>query len=110
SGDLIVDVTNTGNPRRLSLTGTTGSSAGAPAGSYVLARPLDPAASRISASLAPGDAWPENDQAAALVPPSQQRQKWWVGTSPPAGDWRIFTAAQLPTDSSAYLAASVIVL
>ena len=109
--DVVVDVTNTSGPRRLTMGGAINSApTGAIAGSYALTRQIDPSASRVSAGLSSGDAWPENDQLVAIPPPADQRQRWWVGTSPPAGDWRVMLPSQLPSESAEYLAASVIVL
>ncbi|MDB5172180.1 MAG: hypothetical protein JWN51_953 [Phycisphaerales bacterium] len=109
--DVAVTIHNTGSPRRVMLDGTTGASpTTAPSGSYVLSRPIAPQASSISARLSPGDAWPENDQLAALPPPDEQRQRWWVGASNPGEGWRVFAPGNLPTDAAAYLAPAVIVL
>jgi len=75
-----------------------GSEAGAPGGV-------------VTAGLAAGDLWPEND-ALAIVPPSPPRnQRWYVtrSTSAPEG-YRSIAPGALPTDAADYLAASVIVL
>lgn len=110
-GEAMIDVTNTGDPRRLTVAGTSDvSPATVPPGSLVLARALNPQASSVSARISVGDAWPENDQLIAFPPPAEQRERWWVGTSPPGNGWRVFSPAQLPTDAAAYLAASAIVL
>ena len=110
-GQAIVNVSNSGNPRRLTVAGTSGPPAAtAPSGSYVLTRKLDPQAANVSARLAPGDAWPENDQLPARAPPAEHTERWWVGTSPPGDGWRVMSPAELPTDATAYLAASVIML
>jgi hypothetical protein len=110
-GQAVVNVSNSGNPRRLTVAGMANTPpATAPSGSYVLTRKLDPRAATVSARLAPGDAWPENDQLVGRLPPAEHTERWWVGTSPPSGGWRVFVPANLPTDPAAYLAASSIVL
>ena len=72
-----------------------------------IARPTD--ANQVIASLPPGDLWPENDSLAIDPPPSENSQNWWVGSSAPSG-WLNFSASTIPTDSSDFLQASVIVL
>ncbi|HEV8291193.1 MAG TPA: VWA domain-containing protein, partial [Tepidisphaeraceae bacterium] len=78
-----------------------------PSGSFVLADPLPRNLSLVTARLNPADDWPENDQLQIRVPPPILSERWWVGPAPPAG----FRAIdQLPTDSTAYLTPSIIVL
>jgi Ca-activated chloride channel family protein len=109
--DVAVSVRNTGNPRRLILDGISGAApATAPAGNFVLARSIDPHAAAVSARLAPGDPWPENDQLTAFAPPAGHSERWWVGATSPGEGWRTFAPGALPTDAAAYLAPSVIVL
>jgi Ca-activated chloride channel homolog len=112
AGEAAVRVRNAGAPRALSLTGTRGGSpTTAPAGDYVVTRPLDPQATDVAAFLSPADRWPENDALAAMLPPPAAAERWIVGsTSPPAPGWRVLSPANLPTDPAAYLAPSVIVL
>lgn len=109
--DVSVLVNNSGGPRRLTLTGAAGESpTTAPIGSTVVTRPLQPRAGKISAELSPGDPWPENDLLAAIVPSPQEAQRWWIGRTAPATDWRQMSPAELPNDPAAYLVPEVIVL
>lgn len=62
---------------------------------------------RILAQLSPGDPWPENDALELPTPPAPQLQRWWIGSDPPAGDWK---PATLPEGSAEYLGASIVVM
>lgn len=64
----------------------------------------------ITASLAPGDLWPENDSLSIYSPPAEQREKWWVGGGPARGGWRVMPPELLPVDSLWYLNAGILVL
>jgi Ca-activated chloride channel family protein len=109
--DVVVSVRNTGNPRRLIFDGISGAApATAPAGNFVLARSIDSHAAAVSARLAPGDPWPENDQLTAFASPAGHSERWWVGATSPGEGWRTFAPGALPTEAAAYLAPSVIVL
>ena len=109
--EIVVNTSNSGTPRRLTLEGAANASADTvPTGAFTRVRPLDPHASNLSARLAPGDAWPENDQLVALPSATEQSERWWVGASPPANGWRGFSPARLPTLTSAYLNVSTVVL
>ncbi len=105
-----VEVRNTGPPRVLSLSGVEGTTpTTAPAGAYTLSRHVAKGATRIAAQLAPGDRWPENDVLAAVPAPPQRSEAWWVGPHA-AASWQAYTAGTLPTEPSAWLAPSVVVL
>src|SRR5439155_7530396 len=66
-----------------------------------------PQNSLITAKLNPGDQWPENEQLQIRVPPPNLSERWWIGADAAAG----FKAIDhLPTDSTAYLAPSIIVI
>lgn len=106
-----ISISNSGNARSLSLSGTAGNrTASARPGSYVLTRPLLPTSTSVSARLAPGDPWPENDQLAATVLPADHRERWWVGASNPGTGWRVMRRGDLPTAAADYLIPDVIVL
>lgn len=113
SGQASVEVSNTGRPRDLTIAGTRGPSpTTVPAGSIVVTRPIDAAATGISARLSPGDLWPENDALSAPLAPPMHAERWIVGSAaaaPPPG-WRSFAPAALPTDAGDYLAPSIVVL
>ena len=109
--EVAVAVNNAGGPRRLVLTGTVaGGPSTAPIGPTVVTRPLAPRATKVLAELSPGDPWPENDLLSAAVPPAQEHERWWVGSSTAGMDWRQMTPDQLPDDPAAYLAPAVIML
>lgn len=111
-GEARVGTSNGGAARGMTLHGLGGTiAATAPSGPGVVSRRVAPGANVISAELAPGDAWPENDALSAVAPPGEVRERWWVSGSvaAPAG-WRAVTPGQLPTEAAAYLAASVVAL
>jgi hypothetical protein len=102
---------NSGGPRTLLATGTVQSRPTTlPVGSIVISQPLAKGASRVSAEVSPGDAWPENDTLSTIVPPPQVFERWWVGRSNPGAGWRVMLPADLPTDPAAYLSPAIIVL
>ena len=76
-----------------------------------------PSADRsLVARVSAGDRWPENDALAADPPRPAVAPRWWVSAdrpppsaSPPT-DWTPIAPADLPADSAAYLAPSLIVL
>lgn len=109
--NLIAAVSNSGQQRAVSFNGCSSihSAVAAPGRSEFALTP-DATATQVAARLAVGDLWPENDQLVAPAPVAERREKWWVGATAPGADWRIFSPGMLPTDSSAYLAPSVIVL
>ncbi len=114
-GDTItIGVRNTGDtPRALELNGLTpGGIVSVQPGSYTLTRKLAPAAESISATLAPGDEWPENDSLRMIPPPPATAQRWWVsdGASAPDASWVSLMPGQLPADIAGYLGTSAIVL
>jgi hypothetical protein len=109
--EFAVSINNAGGSRRLTVTGATSPSpTTVPTGSLVIPFPLADSASKVSAELSPGDAWPENDALSAIVPPPERYERWWVGRSSPGGGWRTLLPEELPTDAAAYLSTSVIVL
>jgi hypothetical protein len=89
-------------------------------GSVVITRHRDPSANRVTARLAPGDAWPENDSMELVPPPRAALARWWValpGASPGASPtipqpdgWRRIAPSELSAQSLDYLAPSIIVL
>lgn len=105
-----VALRNAGSPRSLTLSGAVRPWATVPLGASGFVAPLSPGATAIAARLSPGDAWPENDQLIANPPPPTQAERWWVGASPPGGNWRTFQPPELPTDAGAYLQAEVVAL
>ena len=109
-GDQVaVAVSNTAvDSASLSLSGEKSGVAVA-RGQYTLSRPLRPEQS-VLAQFAPVDLWPENDRLELPAVPPAQLQRWWVGASAPAGDWKRISPAELPADPAAYLAPAVIVL
>ncbi|HEY2585407.1 MAG TPA: vWA domain-containing protein [Tepidisphaeraceae bacterium] len=109
--EAAVSLRNGGDPRRLTLNGTSPANPTTlPGGSLVITRPLARGASQIAAELSPGDPWPENDALATVVPPPQEFERWWVGRSGPGSGWRVMNPGELPTEPDAYLSAAVIVL
>jgi hypothetical protein len=109
--DAAIFVRNSGASRRLTFDGTAPAlPTTLPTGELVVSRPLADRASQIAAELSPGDPWPENDSLRAIVPPSEQLERWWVGKSSPGGAWRTIDPGRLPTDAAAYLDAGVIAL
>jgi hypothetical protein len=63
----------------------------------------------VTASVPPGDLWPENDSLSLAPPYPDKLEQWWIGRNAPAG-WRQFDPANLPADASDYLRPAVIVL
>lgn len=79
-------------------------------GSQVMRVQLNERPSQLTARLAPGDSWPENDAMTLRPPPPRTLQRWWVGESAPDGPWVRLDPQQLPHDARAYLAPAVVVL
>ena len=97
--------------RQLSLSGTSRiGPTTVPAGSYVITGTRDSKASRISAELSAGDAWPENDSLSLIPPAPREFERWWIGNAQTSDGSQTIPAEQLPTDPVAYLSASLIVL
>jgi hypothetical protein len=113
AADVAIATANAGAPRGLRVTGAAGDADfTAPAGTVVFTQAVPPSVSAgpVTARVTPGDAWPENDVLSAFVPPPPAAQRWWAGAAPPDGSWRAVAPAELPTDPSAYLAPSIVVL
>jgi hypothetical protein len=108
--EAAVSLRNSGAPRQVAIEGTAPAPTTLPAGSLVIDRPVAIGSSQVSAELSPGDAWPENDALRTIVPPPEQLERWWVGTSSPGNGWRAIDPHALPTDAGEYLAAGTIVL
>ena len=109
--EAAISVRNSGAPRRLTIEGTRSASPTTlPAGSLVISRPLAAGASQVSAEISAGDAWPENDALRSIVPPPAEFERWWVGAASPGSGWHAIDPHNLPTDSSEYLRAGLIVL
>lgn len=108
--EAAVSFRNSGGPRKASFEGIAATPTTLPAGSIVVSRPLAPGVAQLSAELAPGDPWPENDALRAIVPPPEKLERWWVGRSPATNGWRAIDPRALPTDASEYLKVGVIVL
>jgi hypothetical protein len=111
-GVTTVGVRNEGGERLLVLRGMGApETAPTPRGAFSMTRRTSPGATSLSAGLAPGDAWPENDTLRATPPPGAVAQRWWVGASdPPGAEWTAFNPGDLPGEVSRYLDAAVIVL
>ena len=110
-GQAVAEVSNHGQPRVLSFIGTQGAPRDVtPAGESTFAHPIESGATNISAGLAPGDAWPENDQLSILPQPRNLHEQWWVGAQNAGTNWQSLQPAQLPADPAAYLAPAIIVL
>ncbi len=78
-----------------------------------LSRPLKAGPTLASATIARGDAWPENDSLTLPIAPPARGQRWFVSSNAtaPAGDWQPISPARLPpANDPAYLAPSVIFL
>lgn len=97
-------------PRVLSLAGVGGEGTTVPVGRVVLTRPVTAGGTAVSAQLAPGDAWPENDALSAPVPPAATPERWIIGTRAAPPGWRSMQPSEQPTDAAAYLRPAVIVL
>lgn len=93
---------------------TPGSGASVPTGRTVVTRRVLPAPGVVSVTLAPGDAWPENDALSLELAEPRATQRWWVSTGPstpaPPGAWRRFAPGDLPASPLAWLGASVVVI
>ena len=106
---LVATVGNQANqPRDVVL--STGDIRTVANGTIVVTTPLHEPTSEALARLMGKDAWPENDALAIRVPPAIARQRWWIGTSQPTGDWNVIDPARLPDEAADYLRPSVIVL
>ncbi|HEV7302272.1 MAG TPA: vWA domain-containing protein [Tepidisphaeraceae bacterium] len=101
---------NNGPPREIVWTGVSDSAPDRIAGDYTLQADLSPNADRAAVRLSTGDNWPENDAMATVRPPPTDLERWWVGRDDPGAPWRRFAPADLPTDATALLGVSVIVL
>ncbi|MGH7176100.1 MAG: vWA domain-containing protein [Tepidisphaeraceae bacterium] len=78
-------------------------------GPVALTLPRDPTSHRVVATIAPQDAWPENDTLEAVAPVANERVRWWVGKAGPTG-WTRIEVGSLATDPASYLAPSVIAI
>jgi hypothetical protein len=109
--DAAVTVRNSGTARQLAVNGITERAPTTlPAGSVVLTRSLASGVARVSAELAPGDAWPENDALSIDIAPPEKFERWWVSRSSVPDGYRGMSPSQLPTDPAEYLAPGIIVL
>jgi hypothetical protein len=109
--EAAVTVRNSGPPRKLAIEGVAlASPTTLPTGSLVISRPLASQAAQVSAEISAGDAWPENDALRTIVPPPEEFERWWIGAASPGSGWREIDPHNLPTDSSEYLRAGLIVL
>lgn len=110
-GQAVAEISNRGQPRVLNFIATQRSATDvAPSGDSTFAHPVEHDAAGISAALAPGDPWPENDQLSILPAPRNLREQWWVGAQNAGTNWRSLKPSQLPEDPAAYLAPAIIVL
>ncbi len=79
-------------------------------GQHLLVVSPDDSAAPISARLAGGDFWPENDHLTLAPQPQSHTAYWWIGArSAPAG-WNHLTVEQIPTARTTWLNVSAIVL
>ena len=115
AGDLTVTARNSGsNPRPIQVSTGLGPAMAEESvgpGGAVMSRPLPPqTAGEVTAQLARGDLWPENDTGLLVPPPPPDGERWWVGGRSAGEGWRTTAPADLPLDGPAYLRPSVIVL
>src|SRR5262249_13261405 len=80
-------IVNDGAPRELGWQGAEPSQSTAPTGSTTQIATPHEGAGVVSARLAPGDRWPENDALAILASPPMNSQRWWIGTGEPPASW-----------------------
>jgi hypothetical protein len=105
----LATVRNSAGPKRLYWTGAVTADSTARVGNFwQSATPTGPG--QITAFLPRGDLWPENDSLTIAQPPPTEKQKWWIGESPPPPGWRGISPAAFPADSAELLQASVIAL
>ncbi len=102
----MVQVINHGPPRRLAMTDQT--EVAISTGTQSLAFEARAGGKPITARLAAGDAWPENDAMSLPINPQLWR-RWWVGPNAPAG-FEAIAPDQLPEDAGKYLEAAVVAL
>jgi hypothetical protein len=109
--DVSVGLRNDGPPRGLTIDGAADTRPiAAPTGEYIVNRTVRPETAGVTAHLAPGDPWPENDALSAIPLPPKTTQRWWIGSTNPGGEWTFFTPQLLPADAVGYLTPSLIVL
>lgn len=110
-GQAVAEISNHAQPRVLSFIGTQPNARDiAPVGDSTFAHSVERGAASISAALAPGDPWPENDQLSILPEPRNLREQWWVGAQSAGTNWQSLQPSQLPEDPAAYIAPAIIVL
>lgn len=107
---VIATLRNNGLARSLRWSGATSNDNSPITGSIVRIATFNSGAAAVTASLSPGDLWPENDSLSIHPPPSLSGQKWWIGERDAGTAWRTISVRDLPSDPAAYLDAAVIVL
>jgi hypothetical protein len=106
---VVAAVTNNGPPRTLTWSGARAEETSPITGSLIrLATPVN--GGEISATLSPGDRWPENDSLSIRPAPPLALQQWWIGARDPGANWRRFSPDELPVDAADYLDPAIIVL
>jgi hypothetical protein len=102
---VLATVHNNGSSRSLRWSNATAESSSTTTGDFVqLATPI--LNQDVTASLSPGDLWPENDSLTLSPQPPLNQERWWIGPHAPSG-WQ---TVNLPVDSADYLRPGVIVL
>ena len=111
-GRVVITARNDGPGRRMTVSGSSRSGdVIVPTGGSTVATPVQPGSTvLITARLAPGDPWPENDTLSLALPPPPEAQRWWVGRASGGDGWESMAPRELPDDSLAYLGPAVIVL
>lgn len=110
-------IRNAGGPRRLDVfvPSASGQPVTAGPGSYWLVAPKDESftpLTQVGATLAPGDAWPENDGLTADVPPPPTLERWWAGDASrlPGSGWQTWPGETDAAEPSTQLRAAAIVI
>lgn len=115
SGDdrLTVATQNRSKDRKLTVEGSAGVASDVPAGAQSTSVEVGTSTSRvITATISPGDAWPENDSLTLPMPRPERAPRWWIGAGPEglSDTWRVLAPADLPADTGSYLAPAIIAM
>lgn len=110
---LVISTLNNSTDRKLTVDGSSSVNVALPAGSQSVSVPVGTSDSRtITATLSPGDPWPENDSLSLPMPRAERAPRWWIGAAPDGlpGAWRVMSPGDLPADTGSYLAPAIIAL